>query len=109
MPRYDEDDYRKQYTVYTKGADDDLNSSLLGDKDSRHFDAEAGGPSLSVNGAPAANLQQDGTLPPLSRDQKVKWGLIVTLSLLGTLAGTIPGPLQIYLQVRRSATAARAP
>ena len=29
-----------------------------------------------------------------------KWGLMVGLSLLGTLAGTIPGPLMIFLQVR---------
>ena len=100
MPRYDEDDYRKQYTVYTKGGDD-LNSSLLGDAEGGRAGTigDDRGPSLSVNGAPN-NVQQDGSLPPLSRDQKVKWALLVLLSLLGTLAGTIPNPLQIYLQVR---------
>eukprot|EP01045_Picozoa_sp_COSAG04_P032899 COSAG04_NODE_6604_length_1296_cov_1.384294_2_plen_118_part_00 len=99
MPRADEDDYRNAYTVYSRGGDDGLKSSLLSDAESN-------------NGVEPLSLQQPADasgslpggigagLPPLSRDQKFKWGLMVGLSLLGTLAGTIPGPLMIFLQVR---------
>jgi MFS family permease len=83
MPRVpDEDDYRKAYTVYNRGSSE-LSEGLLAEP---------------INVGPQEKADDDDSLPPLSRDQKVKWFLLVLLQLLGTLAGTIPGPLMIYLQ-----------
>ena len=100
MPRADEDDYRDAYTVYSR--DDGLKSSLLADAE--RAGSDNGGEPLSLQQPADASGSLPGGigagLPPLSRDQKFKWGLMVGLSLLGTLAGTIPGPLMIFLQVR---------
>ena len=102
MPRADEDDYRNAYTVYSRGGDDGLKSSLL--SDAERADSNNGVEPLSLQQPADASGSLPGGigagLPPLSRDQKFKWGLMVGLSLLGTLAGTIPGPLMIFLQVR---------
>ena len=78
MPRAPGEEYRKSYTAYNET--NDLKAGLLDG---------------SIN---AAEEEKPTELPELSRDQKVKWFLLILLQLLGTLAGTIPGPLMIYLQ-----------
>lgn len=46
----------------------------------------------------SAKAETEGGLPPLSRDQKLKWFLIMFLSLIMTIGYNLPGPLMIYLQ-----------
>ena len=104
MPRAAADDYRNAYTVYSRGGDDGLKSSLLADAERADSNNGVAEPLGSLQQPADASGSLPGGigagLPPLSRDQKRKWGLMVGLSLLGTLAGTIPGPLMIFLQVR---------
>ena len=99
MPRYDQgrvpsvnQDMRRAPTVLARDQRDDLKAGLL--KDSGESEIMQ---TYLKNQAPREK-PSDGSLPPLSRDQKLKWALIALLSLIGTIGWNLPGPLMIYLQ-----------
>ena len=90
-PPYTVDDYRKATTVlggdYRKPLLDADASSAPPPDNYKYLQASSG----SVQEAKPERR-------PLTFEQKFNWFLIMFLSLLGTMAWQIPGPLMIYLQ-----------
>ena len=89
-PPYTVDDYRKATTV------------LGGDYRKPLLDADASAPppdNYKYLQASSGSVQEaKPERRPLTFEQKFNWFLIMFLSLLGTMAWQIPGPLMIYLQ-----------
>jgi hypothetical protein len=101
MPRYDhEQEYRKAAPILARDYQSDgLTANLMdGNLQRSGTESELMRTYLKDQSGGSGKSAADGGLPPLSRDQKVKWGLIMLLSLIGTIGWNLPGPLMIYLQ-----------